>query len=492
MELCRPGGIAVSSGELRGKWITLLGTGSIQDYVFRTNRLKENAGASELVRQALHEWDKHPSKIFVGGGNAALLFDDKTEMQKAIRGWSGRLLKAAPNLRPLAVHTEIGDSFRVAYRQALRAMKTHADAPPFGSELGQWPVVRECGSTGRAANVAAANGAWISDESKCKQDAGDRSRDALGRRYANALDKQFQFPKEFSDLGTAEGASQIAIVHVDGNRIGLLFKSLLEDSPYDGRELVDRLASLSEAVTQLASEAFAATLSDLVAATSAFHEEGIHYSLADGEKAPYLPVRPIVEAGDDLTFVCHGRLGLSLAVRYLRHFERLSNGILAPYVEAGESPHRTGAAGVLIMPEKFPFARGYDLAAGLTRQAKQARKDAMDAGESDCSWLAFHIILEGATSGVPEGNVYRIGGPEGAHNWSRFEDLWGRFRSEDWPRSRAKRLFEALSRGAPDLELAYLRAAGIPMPPVDVKQREYLAPLEALDFHVPWPVGRGQ
>ena len=36
---------------------------------------------------------------------------------------------------------------------------------------------------------------------------------------------------------------------------------------------------------------------------------------------PIFPLRPIVFGGDDLTFVCHGRIGLALAARYLQYFE---------------------------------------------------------------------------------------------------------------------------------------------------------------------------
>jgi hypothetical protein len=36
-------------------WLTLIGTASIQDYLFRTNKLKENLGGSYLAATAIRE-----------------------------------------------------------------------------------------------------------------------------------------------------------------------------------------------------------------------------------------------------------------------------------------------------------------------------------------------------------------------------------------------------------------------------------------------------
>ena len=171
----------MSVEDLKGQWITLIGTGSIQEYVFGTNRLKENAGASELVAQALDYW-KGKGEIFVGGGNAALLFQDEPKLIAAIESWSREMLEKAPNLRLLAAHAQIGESFRDAYHDAKRILLDSENAPPFGAELGQLPVVRECASTGRAANIEGKNHSWLSVESLRKQEAGEISHRGVGEK----------------------------------------------------------------------------------------------------------------------------------------------------------------------------------------------------------------------------------------------------------------------------------------------------------------------
>lgn len=125
--------------EFAGKWVTLLGTGSIQQYVFRTNRLKENSGASDLVRRALADWEESQFKIFVGGGNAALLFPDETTLQREIREWSRRWLDDAPNLRLLAAHRQVTGSLREAYSEAQTLLRRHEDAPPSALNSANFP-----------------------------------------------------------------------------------------------------------------------------------------------------------------------------------------------------------------------------------------------------------------------------------------------------------------------------------------------------------------
>ena len=63
--------------------------------------------------------------------------------------------------------------------------------------------------------------------------------------------------------------------------------------------------------------------------------------------------------GDDLTFVCDGRLGLDLAAFYLKEFSRGTIKV------CGEDKSVDACAGVAIVPTKFPFASAYHFAEEL-------------------------------------------------------------------------------------------------------------------------------
>ena len=107
--------------------LLILDTSQIQPYVFGSNRLRENIGASYLVAQATGQWalEKMPAPhnvadaqaltlnndqwierdglraevIYVGGGNVVALFADRAEAEKYVRAYSRYLLQRAPGLQ---------------------------------------------------------------------------------------------------------------------------------------------------------------------------------------------------------------------------------------------------------------------------------------------------------------------------------------------------------------------------------------------------------
>jgi hypothetical protein len=182
----------------------------------------------------------------------------------------------------------------------------------------------------------------------------------------------------------------------------------------------------------------------------------------DGEEYD-LPFRPLVFGGDDLTFVCDGRVGLSLTLEYLRQFEsctaKLSGGKL------------TASAGVAIVKSHYPFARAYALADELCREAKKYRRELVRQREL---WSGSCIHWHFASSGL-SGNGREIldreykadegvltlrpvctgENPVAAYrSWNHVENLLNKFRGEEWygRRSKVKALREALRKGKAEVE----------------------------------------
>ena len=116
--------------------ITVIDTTGIQDYVFSSNRLSENIGASYLVSQATKEWVEKALKdlgkefnqqvyiptcqslqevhicnedvaaeiIYTGGGNAVLLFAKFEYAESFTKILSKRVLHDAPGLNIVVAH----------------------------------------------------------------------------------------------------------------------------------------------------------------------------------------------------------------------------------------------------------------------------------------------------------------------------------------------------------------------------------------------------
>jgi hypothetical protein len=476
-----------------GRALVLLGTASVQRYIFASNRLKENAGASYLAWQATEQWRKDARGgefLYAGGGNAALVFDSVAEADQAIRSWSRQLLADAPGLRPTAAVVPIRTTLRDSFREAQKRLLLNENAPPFGCDLGALPVTRTCPSTGLAASKrdAVPPREWLSAEAASKRTNAEEAVKRL-KRELDLVIGDYALPLEFEHLGVEEGASQIALVHADGNGIG---KALLEivNRPSVDEDFTTELRAFSKDLLEIARHSLRDTVRCLVDALPWLTSNGVVRLARDQESGrQYLPLRPIVHGGDDLTFVCHGRLGLWLTVRYLHHFE-----------EASQRKY-SACAGALIMPLKYPFARGYELAEELCVEAKRKRKKAGDDG----SWLDFHVLLEGSAGPLKiiREREYRAGDgaellrrPYKLNDWASVERLWQEFRDRGrWPRSRAKRLFEVLARGKAATK-AFLEAlTGVQLPDCgDAEARNsgwpavgptpYFDPLEILDFHV--------
>jgi hypothetical protein len=107
---------------------------------------------------------------------------------------------------------------------------------------------------------------------------------------------------------------------------------------------------------------------------------------------PVLPFRPIVFGGDDVTFVCDGRLGLPLAAVYLEEFERAARQHMP---EMDVPVH--ACAGIAIVKAHYPFARAYTLSEALCKNAKRAVKDHC---MTDTSALDWHFATAGITGSI--------------------------------------------------------------------------------------------
>ena len=521
-----------------GQCIAVFGTASLQRYIFQSNRLKENIGASYLVKYWLDKglvaamqqtgcivdrtaWDSYQKDpctsvlrgseedadievIYVGGGNAALLCKTQEIAKDAVKSWSRKLLKKAPGLRVAVGYADVENSLAVAYRDALDDLASCEEALPFGATLYGLPVVRTCTTTGLPASVPSEenNKEWISQSAMSKRNQVGSEREPgvaqkdIRREFKSVLKEDQHFAIELNKLGGRKGESHIAVVHADSNGMG---KHLIDvvNSAGDDVDFLHHIRAFSASVSCLSRIALKETLQYLREALPGLKDD---LSLED-EKI--FPLRPIVYGGDDLTFVCDGRLGLDLAAFYLKEF---SKGTIKV---CGEDKPIDACAGVAIVPTKFPFARAYHFAEELCGLTKSYLRQENLTG----SWLDFQIIQEGVTRSISalraaqylslkdqtlHQRPYKV--PE---QWDVFVSISKEFQPQKWPRSRAKGLLQALTQG-PVATQRFIEGAkwrGLKPPSVkgidgSVKETgwtggdppdrttPYFDPLEALDFYL--------
>lgn len=418
--------------------LSIIDTSGVQEYIFGSNRLRENVGASQLVEMATNTFlddslkeaklkhNRHDTTlkqtlddgldievIYQGGGNALLLARSEVAAKQAVAKLSRLLLARAPGLEIAATHLTfnwdadaIGGKGGV-YNQLLDKLgiikQQHRTSAPL---LGQG-VTLECRSTGLPAieffSYATGDMQAVSADVRAKVD--EKTREEAKTRLRSLFDgiaDDYDFSDDFDNLGGTEDQRRyIAVVHADGNNMGRRFQTLLNQYTSAGaanRACLRALQELSAAVAAAGRTALRQTVSTLVEVmeaqdmTARFGQEGsadwrmFIAGLPENRSGePILPFRPIVFGGDDVTFVCDGRLGLPLAAVYLAAWEQAAEKL--PYGGPAYA-----CAGVAVVKTHYPFVRAYTLAADLCKQAKSTVKKEL---KDDASALDWHFALSG-------------------------------------------------------------------------------------------------
>jgi hypothetical protein len=398
-------------------YVVIVDTTQIQPYIFGSNRLKENIGASYLVAQATDGWAESCLKpkmerLYAGGGNFVALAEEESAAKAFVKSLSKRVLAESPGLQLVMTYRERkrDETLASAVQNSFTQLARQKQARPHKEPLLGLGVTVMCQSTTLPAVGRDDKNKPISVEILAKLGVNDDARNRLITRLP--LPDGFSYPRDFDDLGREKGEhSYIAVVHADGNGMGKKFQQLIKEhlDNQNAEDYKQAVRSLSAKVRQASIAALKETLYTLVRQLSWDDTEKryvIRHAnrngkgdllakivLQDGKKEDegyFLPFRPLVFGGDDVTFVCDGRLGIALAVEYLRQFEKQTKAIIGEKL--------TACAGVAIVKSHYPFARAYNLAEALSGSAKKYRVQ----NDLEGSCLDWHFALTGLAGDIGE------------------------------------------------------------------------------------------
>ena len=417
--------------------VTVLDTTGIQPYIFGSNRLRENIGASYLVSEATDDWvrnaldtlkakikqkiyafdpEKHQPEakpriednelaaelVYAGGGNTLLLFSDKQYAVQFTQILSKRILEEAPGINLVAVHQEFDWDSQSLYDVVQNLMKNDLDAKkrsriPSSPLLGLG-VTATCRSTQLVA-VGESEEKFeddkpylISTEIDAKLKVVRQANDNLQKMFATSLGS-YEFPLRIDYMGRSEGdSSYVAVIHADGNVMGKRFQEFGKDQC--NRDYIIAMRKLSHSINEAGINALKKVVEVLVNSIEVDTDGKRKVKGKFEIKDNYLPFRPLVYGGDDVTFVCDGRLGLELAAIYI---EALEKQIIA------DGKQIKACAGICVVKTHYPFARAYQLSEDLCRKAKSFVKDERkEYGKEDFSALDWHLAASGLIGSISE------------------------------------------------------------------------------------------
>lgn len=379
------------------KVLTIVDTAGIQDYVFRTNKLRQIIGASYLVNAATKDWveevlkkDGLSKRIYSGGGNAMLLFDSMEEATLFSTQLSKKCIEQAPGLRLVVAHKEfdydtvaLGGQNGIINQvfELLSKLKAEGNAWQLETSLG---VTQDCPYTSQPVVIESLKILGeielpISAEALAKNNAKAKASFNHFKCTVDNAERTFPLAEDIDDItGKDSSKNLIAIVHIDGNDIGKRITDLVAEHGEASNNLAlqTKLKDLSARINEASEQALKNILTYLCHAIYGdvlFLKGGKKIELftkkENDEKKPILPIRPIVLGGDDLTLICDGRIALDLTVKYLQAAQAQTLSDNSPYY---------CKAGVCIVKRHFPFYPAYQLSLQLSSSAKALRKEVLN------------------------------------------------------------------------------------------------------------------
>lgn len=366
----------------------------IQKYIFRTSKVQDAIGASAIVEDIILEalksacwaeksegsvfsadfqWHyengalpfemnerKDVQILFVGGGNAYVLFRDAELCLKINRRMSVYVMKQTYSLQLAIAVTECTGDYQEDYKRLHQEMnRTKADMI-VSKPLGALPIMETEVKTGYPMGKSEE-----SEETRLKKVKHEKNLE--GDKEARIFDNYVT--EKMVD-------STLAVVHIDGNNMGLRIREQIQNIT-DYNEAVKRMRTISCQIMH----SFQGVFKDMA---------DYYNSRKQTDKAPYF-IRKILVAGDDITYVCNGPIALAS----IEYFCRKIAGFTMTGKTDKESIEKYGfsvCAGAAFINSHFPFYIGYEVAEECCESAKKRAKDEhyMD-GERIGSFVDFHI-----------------------------------------------------------------------------------------------------
>ena len=384
-------------------YIAIYDVRGIQNYIFRTNAVKEIIGASKIVDKLIInefayatnkiktekeikedeivlDWDKQKEYLFdtnsnikievlyYGGGNLVVLFRNEELCKTISIEMAKNIIKNAYGLSLVYAYTEKTQDYNddwVKLKQKLSEIKA---VTSLNKPAGILPIVRYDGVTVKPLSKKY-DGKMVIYEAYQK----------LKKAEEVATEKS-EYIKEFDKMRTSNEEGLIAIVHIDGNSMGANIREIMKDTN-TYQEAVCKMREISRNIHEVFEVKAINSVKEKINYICKKHDIEI--------KNNELPFRPIIQAGDDITFVCNERIALDIVKEYINSIKK---GFM--YEQKYEF---SACAGIAIVHSHFPFYKGYQIAEQCCAIAKiRAKNEGMVNGKIG-NFVDFEYCYSGNT-----------------------------------------------------------------------------------------------
>lgn len=363
----------------------------IQSYIFKTSKLREIIGASfiveDIIEEGIKKWEDsekidnvltkwennecfflknekiNAEVLFIGGGNAYVLFRNKSLCHSANRYLARYVLEQTYSLNLAVSFVDKTDIYnndvdgqtlsnykkRGDYQLLQDKMRDIKATMPETKPIGVFPFMAWDQVTGQPITKKQSynDGSfeWLCTESYLKIEK-------LKGEVKDGKIKQI----EFDTMVEKNEDSFLALVHIDGNNMGSRIKDLIkEKKTYE--EAIPTMRVISRNISDGFKECY-----------KKMEEKANEWGRKEEFNNQETLLRKIVLAGDDITFVCNAKLALSLVETFLKE--------TVNYYLDNEKKHPfTACAGIAYFNSHYPFSDAYQVAEACCSSAKKVAKE---------------------------------------------------------------------------------------------------------------------
>lgn len=441
--------VSNSSGYLYG-----FATSHVQKYILASPLLRDIQGASQLLEDLCGKTFRKtaekcgmavpPGNLSAAAGGVRLFTSCEEGVRQLYRIWPSVAESLVPgaSIQQAVVRCDFADRLDANRRLSrLLSAKRSVIMPKMPDAS---PFVSRCRRTGEPGIGKDRHENEVMGPSiSARRRRRDRMR-SESRAELSSLDVKCM-PESFctgdGDIGFAldqneirSSAGFVAIIHADGNDLGKrIVKSLRALGDTEGSSLIRAFRGISETISTAMEESVRIATKECLPV--------LERQEASGKARSYIPARPVILGGDDITILVRADMALDFVCRLLSAFEEQSHMQISKlrnkeWYDSGLGEQLNMASGIAYVKEGFPFDRGYALAESLCEHAKDSTPRDGE-GLKACSSICFHRVtvslpgnaeaaraeysVPGHVSGDERGedesiqigtNVYRAGGAE--------------------------------------------------------------------------------
>ncbi len=434
----------------------------IQDYIFASNRMKENMGGSYIVGQLVEQhfvkvlkncagknpvrvdWETYSKEgdeennesvfndkkieaeiVYIGGGNVLVIYRDWALYNKVNKAFALEVIVKSASLTMVTEaipFTLDKDTSYVELRKKLMQKLAETKATQTRTKLNQTlPIFAQEPFKGEPITHSK-NDELISTEQYLKREA--TSAGSYFEKFGEQL-----FAKETEDLKKNKGEdSYIAVVHIDGNGMGVWLDNQLQEA--------EKAAESDSAFRTTLQTHRGLSLQITAFFRNVFEKTVAQFTI----RHTRLPLRPLILDGDDFTFICQGDLVIPFTQAFLKQLE----------VEKEEFNFEiTACAGAAFVHSHFPFELAYEIAEQCCQNAKNTYyKDRAIPNTIPQSYFDFYLVRGSYVKIMDEQRKSQTYLEDQTYNVENLGKLQSLIRSlnhseERWPHSRLVALYEA-------------------------------------------------